>query len=154
MDPTTEAAADKLVAAVISDPAMADFFDPMVIATLIGIALANIALVTSGKHALMILEEGGVKLMDNPWFKAALEFGQPVLGGSMACIPGLLPFEGALNVVLGICAGFLSPLIYRQVLAKWFPEAVVSGDSKKREKHRALEDGSSRAASAASSEET
>lgn len=149
MDPTpegtpAEAVAEQLVNAVISDPAMADFFDPMVIATLIGIALANIALITSGKHALMILKDGGVKIMDNPWFKAGMEFVQPVLGAAMACIPGLLPFEGALNVVLGICAGFLSPLIYRRVLVKWFPEAVVSGDSDKREKHRtpALEDSS------------
>ena len=154
MDPTTEGAAEQLVAKVISDPAMVDFFDPMVIAVLIGIALANIALVTSGKHALMILKDGGVKVMDSPWFKAALEFVQPVLGAGMACIPGLLPFESGLNVVLGICAGFLSPLIYRQVLAKWFPEAVVAGDSQKRERHRAPETGSGKAASVAGSEET
>jgi hypothetical protein len=138
MDPTpaegtpSSDATTALVEAVISDPAMADLFDPMVIVTLIGIALVNIALITSGKHALMVLDQGGVRIMDNPWFKAGLEFVQPVLGGVMGCIPGLLP--------LGICAGFLSPFIYRQVLSRYFPEAVVSHDSDKRAQHRLPED--------------
>ncbi len=133
MDPSS---ADALAQAVISDPAMAEILTPMVLATLAGIALANVALVTGLKNALMALKQGGVKVLDSAWTKASMELIQPVLGGGMAVIPGILPFETAFNVVLGICAGFLSPFIYRQVLSKWFPNAVVSGDSDRREKHR------------------
>ncbi len=141
MDPTTNETtnevAEAVVEAVLTDTALMDVLDPMVILTLCGIAIACVALTTAGKQALLILQQGGVKVLDNAWFQAALEFIQPVMGGAAACIPGLLPFEPALNFVLGICAGFLSPAFYRHVLKRFFPDAVVSSESTRRAAIRA-----------------
>lgn len=132
LETITEAVADDLVGQAISNPQFADILNPMVIVTLCGIAIACIALTTATKHALMTLKEGGVKLLDNHWFQAVLQLAQPTMGGVMALAPGLLPFDRPLNVILGICAGFLSPMIYSTLLKRLFPGAVVASDSAKR----------------------
>jgi len=132
LEAITEELADELVGQVISNPEFSDILTPMVLVTLCGIAIACIALTTAAKQALLILKEGGVKVLDNAWFQAVLQLAQPAMGGALALAPGLLPFDRPLNVILGVCAGFLSPLIYGTVLKRFFPGVVVAGDSAKR----------------------
>jgi hypothetical protein len=91
------------------------------------IALANLALVTAMKQAAVRLHKGGVRVLESPWVQAALELVQPLVGGLLGWYaPDAFPdFSRPMSAVLGVVAGFCSPLIYRRVVKQIAPDSVA-----------------------------
>lgn len=95
-------------------------------AAFIVVAMANLALVTAIKQAVVHLHKGGAEVLGNHWVQAALELMQPVLGGILGgYVPEVFPDHGpAMSVLLGVAAGFCAPWIYRRVVKRLIPEAL------------------------------
>jgi len=118
--------------------ALTSVITPEVAITFALIALANIAIVTAFKHAIARLRTGGVKLLDNPWVGALMELGQPVLGLLLGLTPGVfIDYSPSVRMLLGVVAGFLSPVVYRLIAKRLLPDALtMHGESAVRQEAR------------------
>lgn len=104
------------------DPSISDLVGMDTIITVSVIAMSNVAVITSIKQALKALGPRGIMVMNNGVYKACQEIAQPLLGGVVTLIPGVLDsIPVAERVMVGVVAGFLSPVIYRTVLKKILP---------------------------------
>lgn len=111
------------------DPSISDLLGMDTVLTISIIAMSNVAVITSVKQALKALGPKGVNIMNNGVYKACQEIAQPLLGGVVTLVPGILDtIPTAERVMVGIVAGFLSPMIYRTVLKRILPGVFLPQD--------------------------
>lgn len=96
------------------------------------ISLGFIAIITAFKKGLQAA--GTVRVLNGAWIGFFLEAGQPFLGGFLGILPGVFPETYSLSVrgLLGVVAGFLSPLVYKYILKRIAPEVAIGSEHPQR----------------------
>ncbi len=107
---------------------LSSILGPKAILPVLVIAFANVAVVTSIKQALNKSGDVGTRILNHPLWRFGIELLQPILGGLSAAVPGVFNddlLSKPMQVMIGVVAGFMSPMLYRRVLKQVMPDVVL-----------------------------